>query len=104
MPYLPRHQMSGNISLETSRYATHLSLRYTSPMRVTAGQGALVEARATDAHFVVDLAAHYRLAQHVDIFASVRNLTDATYIVARRPSSVRPGLPRLMLIGFKVDS
>lgn len=103
LPYLPRHRVSGNIGLETTRYATHLSFRYTTPMRVTAGQGALVEAHSTDAHFVVDLAAHYRLTQRVNIFASVRNLTDATYIVARRPAGVRPGLPRLMLIGFKVD-
>lgn len=103
LPYLPRHQVSGNVGLETTRYAAHLSLRYTSPMRVTAGQGTLVEARSTDAHFVVDLAAHYRLTQRVNIFASMRNLTDATYFVARRPAGVRPGLPRLVLIGFKVD-
>ena len=103
LPYLPRHQVSGHVGLETIRYAAHLSLRHVSPMRVTAGQGPLVEAHSTDAYFVVDLAVHYRLAQYANIFASVRNLTDATYIVARRPAGVRPGLPRQALIGFKVD-
>lgn len=70
-------------------------------MRTVAGQGPVREARSTDAAWVWDLSATWRLAQGLELYARVENLTDREYIVSRRPSGARPGLPRTALAGFR---
>ena len=103
LPYVPKHQLALSLGLQTMRFGVELSGKYVSRMRTTAGQGPFIDRESTDAHLVLDLAADYRLTRQVRLFASVRNLTDEAYIVARRPAGVRPGLPRLFLIGIKTD-
>ncbi len=101
LPYIPRHQMSMSLGLETLTYAVDISGKYTSRMRTTAGSGAINEGEATEAHLTLDLAASYRVSRNLSIFASVLNLTDVEYIAARRPAGVRPGLPRHVRLGLK---
>ena len=38
--------------------------------------------------------------EHFSAYVKVENLFDETYIAARRPAGVRPGLPRTAYIGF----
>ncbi|GIV80399.1 MAG: TonB-dependent receptor [Litorilinea sp.] len=101
LPYLPHHQLALGLGLEHGRLGVHLNGRYVSRMRTEAGQGDYLERESVDPHFVVDASADYRLSLNVKLFASVRNLTDASYIVARRPAGVRPGLPQTFLFGVK---
>lgn len=101
LPYLPRHRLSAGLGVEGARFGVNLKGRYVSRMRTTAGHGAFLDAESTDAHFVLDASADVRISWHVKLFASVRNVTDAAYIVARRPAGVRPGLPRTFLLGVK---
>ena len=103
LPYVPNHQLSLSLGLQTMRFGVDLSGKYVGRMRTAAGQGAFIDHQSTDAHFVLDLAADYSLTRQVKLFASVRNLTNEAYIVARRPAGVRPGLPRLFLLGVKAD-
>jgi Fe(3+) dicitrate transport protein len=37
------------------------------------------------------------------LFIGIQNLTDATYVVARRPAGARPGLPRTLLAGIRIS-
>ena len=103
LPYVPTHQFSFGLGLQTLHFGLELSGKYVGRMRTTAGQSAYVDHQSIDAHFVLDLAADYSLTRQVKLFASVRNLTDEAYIVARRPAGIRPGLPRLFLLGVKAD-
>lgn len=103
LPYVPKHQLAGSLGLQTLRFGINLSAKYVGQMRTLAGQGAFADQERTDAHLVLDVAADYHLARQVALFASVRNVTDAAYIVARRPAGARPGLPRLFLLGVKAD-
>ena len=103
LPYAPKHQLSFGLGLQTMRVGVELSGTYVGRMRTAAGQGAYIDHQSIDAHFVLDLAADYRLTRQVKLFGSLRNLTDEAYIVARRPAGVRPGLPRLFLLGVKAD-
>ena len=103
LPYFPEHQFSFGFGLQTLRFGAELSGKYVGQMRTTAGQGAFIETQSTDAHFVLDLAIDDNLSRQVTLFGSVRNLTDEAYIVARRPAGVRPGLPRLFLLGVKTN-
>jgi Fe(3+) dicitrate transport protein len=37
------------------------------------------------------------------IQVGVENLTDETYVVARRPAGARPGLPRTLMAGIRLE-
>jgi Fe(3+) dicitrate transport protein len=45
----------------------------------------------------------YRLAPWSTLTVAVQNLTDARYIVARRPAGARPGLPRTIVAGARLN-
>jgi Fe(3+) dicitrate transport protein len=72
-------------------------------MRTKAGQGDVSRLETTDAHWLVDLAAHYRLLSGLELFAELRNATAEVYVAARRPAGARPGLPRTAVFGVAVD-
>ncbi|NOX36549.1 MAG: TonB-dependent receptor [Calditrichaeota bacterium] len=101
LPYLPRHQFYTSLGLETATYRIHISAKYVGRMRTVAGKGDFVESRSTDAHTVFDLSAEYAITPSNRVFLSVRNLTNAIYVAARRPAGLRPGLPRTFLAGVK---
>ena len=42
------------------------------------------------------------IAEKLRVFASIQNLTNNAYIVARRPAGARPGLPRTLMAGIKL--
>ena len=70
-------------------------------MRTKAGAGAFTSSESTDAHLVFDASGEVNISSNAKAFVRVRNLTDRTYIVARRPADVRPGLPRSFTAGIK---
>ncbi|RMF27760.1 MAG: TonB-dependent receptor [Bacteroidetes bacterium] len=102
LPYLPRNQLTLMAGLQGPRFALNLSARYQDAMRTQAGQGPIPEDQKTDAYFVLDANASYALHPKVSLFASMTNLTDAVYVVARRPAGLRPGMPRTFMGGLKV--
>ena len=53
------------------------------------------------AHRILNASARWRLPRvhAMALTASVRNLTGATYIASRRPEGIKPGLPRLWMVG-----
>lgn len=103
LPYLARNQLAVLLGLSGVKFDVNLSARYQDAMRTVAGQGPIPEAQGTDAYFIVDMSANYQLHPNLSLFASVTNLTDQSYIVARRPAGVRPGLPRAFMAGLKAD-
>ena len=103
LPYLPKHQLFVGFGVESERLALDFSANYVSRMRTRAGQGPLPDARATNAHFVLNLAGEYELPLGMRVFANVQNLTDLSYVVARRPAGARPGLPRTVMVGVRFD-
>jgi len=72
-------------------------------MRTVAGQGPIPQGRATDSFFVMNAFGEVDLGENVRAFANVQNLTNAAYIVARRPAGARPGLPRTLMMGIKLN-
>ncbi len=81
------------------RWATYFSLSYTDAMRTEAGQGPMIPELSTDAHWLLDLTVNYNVHRNVRLYLQMRNLTDETYIAARRPAGIRPGMPRNVLAG-----
>jgi Fe(3+) dicitrate transport protein len=103
LPYVPSHQLHASVDLDRGIWRGRVDATYVGLMRTMAGQGAYVAAQSTERYLVFGLSGEYALVGGTSLFASVQNLTDATYIVSRHPSGVRPGLPRFFLAGLKFD-
>ena len=103
LPYVAPHQVFAAIGLESRRFEAHLSASWVSTMRTVAGTGIPSVDSRMDKHVVFDIAMDYALNDRVQMYISVRNLTDEVYMAARRPAGVRPGLPRTMLIGLQAN-
>ena len=71
-------------------------------MRTTASQGAVDPTQSTDAMAVLDLGIRHQSHGHLEWFAGVTNVFDDTYVVARRPYGLRPGMPRAFRAGATV--
>ena len=70
-------------------------------MRTTAGQGVILPNEAIKSRTVVDLAAHYNLAENQEITLNVDNLLDKEYMATRTHGSIMAGKPRSVTLGYK---
>lgn len=101
LPYLAEHQMALSLGVERGPISLNLASNYVSAMRAEAGQGAIPENSGTDARLVLDASAEWAFRPGLALFGRIHNLTDATYVVARRPAGLRPGLPRTIAVGVR---
>lgn len=101
LPYLPRHQLSVQAGLNTKRFQLNASVQYVSAMRDVAGQGDIPTEERVDGHIVVDMATTISFDRWGDVYFNVDNLFRETYMVSRRPYGLRPGKPRLVILGYK---
>jgi Fe(3+) dicitrate transport protein len=100
LPYIPEHQLRLAAGLEHERFNVNLAANFIGKMRTQAGQGAYLPGESIDSHVVVDFMAAFSLTQNLATYVKIDNLLDETYIAARRPSGVRPGLPRTAYLGI----
>jgi len=100
-PYLSTHQLTVSAGLSNDVFSTVLQANYVSASRVVAGSGSIDADERVDARTVFDLSAHYQLTDAITLFASIDNLFDTEYSVARRPIGLRPGKPRTWTSGVK---
>jgi Fe(3+) dicitrate transport protein len=103
LPYLPSHQFSSSVGVVGARWLIDLSASYVSRMRTRAGQGAFVPLASNDSVFVVDVLGDIAVASRVRAYVSVQNLADRSYVVARQPAGARPGLPRTLMVGVRLQ-
>ena len=103
LPYLPNHQGSIGAGFVHRRASAFVNVGYLAESRTRPGQGPIPVDESTDARWLVDLSGNVYLPHNLRIFAHVRNLTDESYVVARRPAGLRPGLPRTASIGLGWD-
>ncbi len=101
LPYLARHQatLSGEIVLD--KWSWLISARCQSAMLTAAGRINEEPSREIDPYLLVDSHFHFKLHQKVTVYLSGKNLLNNTYLVARRPAGLRPGLPRTIMLGIK---
>ncbi|MDH3433484.1 MAG: TonB-dependent receptor, partial [Gammaproteobacteria bacterium] len=72
---------------------------YISELRDKAGQGPVDASESVGSHVVWDLLASWRFNARLSSYVKVDNLLDETYVAARRPAGLRPGLPRTAYLG-----
>lgn len=103
LPYLPLHQLVATLGAETERAGVALSATYISSMREVAGSGDLDPDHSTDAQFLLDAGATFRPVRYLTVYANLRNVLGAEYIVSRRPYGARPNAPRWLQVGAKIE-
>jgi len=103
LPFIPRHQLNTSLSFSFDKLGIHLNTFTTGKMRTIAGNGSIPQNSATDSYFLVDLSSSYQLFSSLNLFVNVRNITNAVYNVSDRPAGLRPGLPRTIAGGLKLN-
>jgi Fe(3+) dicitrate transport protein len=102
LPYVPERLLSASVGFERGAWDGRVVLQASSAMRTVAGRGPIPEGQGTDAFAVWSIAVAYRVTSWAKLQAGVENLTDETYVVARRPAGARPGLPRTFQAGVRL--
>jgi len=100
LPYIPEHQWRLSAGLEATQWRVNIAASYIGAVRTKAGQGALDLHYSIDSHVVMDFIASWEFTSKLSSYLKVDNLLDETYIAARRPAGVRPGLPRTAYLGL----
>jgi Fe(3+) dicitrate transport protein len=100
LPYIPEHQLRVSGAIETQRLRTSLAATYVGKLRTMAGQGAFEAQESIASHVVWDAIATWQFTERLSTYLKVDNLFDASYIAARRPAGIRPGLPRTAYLGL----
>ncbi len=102
-PYLANNQFSIILGLEQRKFSLNISGKYMDEMRAVPGQGKIPPNEKIDPYFVIDASTDYRIHENVALSATVTNLTNQIYVVARRPAGLRPGMPRAFNVGLKTN-
>lgn len=101
LPYVPENQLQFTVGLVGEQWRSDILVRYVDEMRTTAGQGAIAADQSIDSHTVVDMVAHYNLADNQEITLNIDNLLDKQYIATRTHGSIMAGKPRSLTLGYK---
>lgn len=100
LPYIPEHQFRATAGLQAETWAFNVAANYVGQMRTKAGQGEFEPFESVGSHVVWDMVASWQFTERLTSYVKVDNLLDETYIAARRPAGVRPGLPRTAYLGL----
>jgi len=100
LPYIPEHQLRASAGLEHERWGLNLAANYVGRMRTVAGQGPFNADETIDSHVAWDFIARWRFTDSLSSYIKVDNLFDKTYVAARRPAGLRPGLERTAYLGL----
>ena len=103
LPYLPGHQLNGSIGYDRSAWSVSISMNASGAMRTQAGLGPIPEGQGTDSFVVFSASGRVRVGERGTLFAGLQNFTNQIHSVARRPAGLRPGLPRTLVAGFRVE-
>ena len=103
LPYLAQHRFNYTVSVEYGKWDMHLSGQWQSESRAVAGQGAIPANELIPSFHVLDLSLEYHMNPFVEIYGTIRNVTNEVYLVSLRPAGGRPGLPQLAQIGLRAS-
>ena len=101
LPYVPAHQANASVGIEKKQAGLTVSGTFVDAMWEHAGHGNDFPGDKTDAYFLLDASAKFRVHEHVELYLNGRNLTNDRYIASRRPFGARPGAPLWMLGGVR---
>lgn len=101
VPYQPQHQLRVGAGLQGGDWKTSLNARYLSEMRTQAGSGGIALDEYIDSRVVVDFSTRYQLDAQQEVFFTVDNLLDETYMSTRMHGGIMVGKPRTAHVGYR---
>ena len=101
LPYVPAHQTNASVGIERKQLGLNVAGTFVDAMWERAGHGTDLPGDKTDAYFLLDASAKYRVLDHVELYVNGRNLTNDRYIASRRPFGARPGAPLWVVAGVR---
>ncbi|HEY0714258.1 MAG TPA: TonB-dependent receptor [Polyangia bacterium] len=101
MPYVPRHQLTASLGIESDRFGVFGEVTYVSAMRERAGQEDDPNEPKTDDSLVANASARLRVAGPLWAYLQLRNVFNAVDVASRRPFGARPTAPRWVQLGLK---
>jgi len=100
LPYIPEQQLRAMTGIVGERWRVNVGASYTDRMRSVAGQGPVGSTESVSSRMVWDFMAAWEFSESFSTYVKVDNLFDETYVAARRPAGLRPGLPRTAYLGL----
>ena len=99
LPYIPEHQLRATAGLESNRWRFNIAASYVGKLRTRPAR----ERSSPKNRRLARRLGHGRrvaISPQLSTYVKVDNLFDETYVAARRPAGVRPGLPRTAFLGL----
>ncbi|RFB05260.1 TonB-dependent receptor [Parvularcula marina] len=103
LPYVPEHQLTVSAGIEQGAWRLDAIINHVSETRNVAGGDPIPASEEIDARTLVDLSASYEVTEHISLLLKAENLFDEEYLAARRPYGLRPGKPREVFAGLRID-
>ncbi len=103
LAYLPTHRLNLQLGFSHERWNVNSSILYQSDMRTVPGAGNIILNEEVAAYWVMDISASYKALSNLDIYGSIDNTFDKTYLVSSKPYGLRPGKPLSINAGIKLQ-
>ena len=100
LPYLPDNQLFISAGVQAESWQVTIAGRYTSDMRTKAGQGTIPSDELIADKTIVDLSARYFISDASEVYLTVDNLFDETYMTTRIHGSIFSGKPQTATLGY----
>jgi Fe(3+) dicitrate transport protein len=105
LPYAPRLQASGNLTLAHTRGSLSTGISWHGGMLDEAGvwPDDLTGDGSIPPLLLLDAALHATLTERASVYVTGTNLSGSTAITSWRPLGARPTAPRTVMVGFKAE-
>ncbi len=104
IPYIPRHQVSISLGLETQKFFISMRHYYQSLMWSRPGKGSMWRQEyVIPSYYTMDISFRMKITKKVNFTSSVTNVLNRKYVLSDLPSGLRPGRPRMFRAGVSVN-
>ena len=103
LPYVSKHLISLGAEFSSKKTNINIDYSYKSKFRTSPGLEMKNSKDIINNFGVLNAALNYSLNQNVKLNLSINNILNKVYAVASRPAGLRPGQPRIIKFGIKLD-
>lgn len=103
LPYVAKNQFYSSIGLQNNHGSLFINGKYQSDLRTIPGSGSIPGNEIIPSFWLMDVSANIFINKYASINISINNVLNNKYAVASRPTGLRPGMPRTINAGVKVN-
>lgn len=103
LPYISKHLFNLGVEFNSKVFNINLDYSYKSDFRTTPGKEMKNTEDIIDSFGILNMALNYNVNKNIIFNFSINNILNKVYVVANRPAGLRPGQPRNIKFGIKMD-